>query len=120
MSGVPNVNYIQFPDGSKQYFAGGGSTYWLPTTSGPTGIYYSSGNVGIGTSTPLYLLDVSGNSRFAQDSLINGLTIAPIRLYKNERNLIKIDIALVKGKKIWDKKNTIKERDIQRELNRNL
>ena len=55
-----------------------------------------------------------------KSSLINGLTIVPIRLYKNERNLIKIDIALVKGKKNHDKRESIKQKDIQRELNRNL
>jgi hypothetical protein len=43
-----------------------GNSQWT-TTSG--GIYYNSGNVGIGTSTPSSLLDVSGNAT------INGLTV---------------------------------------------
>ena len=33
---------------------------------------------------------------------------------------VKLEIVLAQGKKIWDKKNTIKERDIKRDLNRNL
>jgi len=55
--------YIQFSDGSRQYTAGGGTgggdSNW--STSG-TNIYNSnSGNVGIGTNTPTYKLDVKGN-----------------------------------------------------------
>jgi hypothetical protein len=50
-----------------------GVSYWLET--GPTGIYYNGGNVGIGTSTPNVALDVSGNANFTQDCTINSLTI---------------------------------------------
>jgi SsrA-binding protein len=41
-------------------------------------------------------------------SLMKGLTIVPLRLFYNERRKIKLEIALVKGKKIHDKKMTIK------------
>jgi SsrA-binding protein len=54
-----------------------------------------------------------------KNSLINGLTIVPLRVYTNERNLIKVDVVLAKGKKLHDKRNTIKERDIQRDIQRN-
>lgn len=43
-----------------------------------------------------------------------GLTIVPTRLYINENGLAKIDIALSKGKKLYDKRDSIKERDLQR------
>jgi SsrA-binding protein len=43
-----------------------------------------------------------------------GLTIVPTRLYINENGLAKIDIALAKGKKLYDKRDSIKERDLQR------
>jgi len=55
-----------------------------------------------------------------KNSLINGLTIVPLRIYKNERNLIKVDIVLGKGKKTHDKRETIKAKDIQREIQRNI
>lgn len=44
--------------------------------------------------------------------LINGLSIIPYRLYENDRGLFKIEIVLAKGKKLFDKKKSIKEREI--------
>jgi SsrA-binding protein len=46
-----------------------------------------------------------------------GLTIIPTRLYINEGGFIKIDIALAKGKKLYDKRESIKEKDIKRSTN---
>ena len=45
------------------------------------------------------------------------LTIIPIRLYRNDKGLIKVDIALAKGKHDYDKRESIKKRDIERESN---
>jgi SsrA-binding protein len=53
-----------------------------------------------------------------QKELIKGLTIVPYRVFLNEKGLIKIEIALAKGKKLYDKRETIKQRDIEREINR--
>lgn len=47
-----------------------------------------------------------------------GLTIIPTRLFINERGLAKIEIALAKGKKLYDKRDDIKERDVKREMER--
>jgi len=47
-----------------------------------------------------------------------GLSIIPIRLYINERGLAKIEIALAKGKKLYDKRDSIKEKDVKRDLQR--
>lgn len=47
-----------------------------------------------------------------------GLTIVPIRLYTNEKGLAKVEIALARGKKNFDKRESIKERDTQRDLDR--
>ncbi len=47
-----------------------------------------------------------------------GLTIVPVRLFMNDRGLAKMEIALAKGKKIYDKRENIKERDTKRELDR--
>ena len=48
-----------------------------------------------------------------------GLTIVPIRLYNNKR-LLKLEIALARGKKQFDKRETIKARDVARDLKREL
>jgi SsrA-binding protein len=47
-----------------------------------------------------------------------GTTIIPIQLFFNERGIAKIEIALARGKKMYDKRDTIKKRDVERELSR--
>jgi SsrA-binding protein len=47
-----------------------------------------------------------------------GLTIVPLRLFINDKGWAKIEIAVAKGKKLHDKRNTIKDRDIQRDIHR--
>jgi SsrA-binding protein len=47
-----------------------------------------------------------------------GLTLVPTRLFLNERGLAKLEIALARGKKLHDKRDSIKERDVKRELDR--
>lgn len=47
-----------------------------------------------------------------------GLTIVPIKLFFNEKGYAKIDIALAKGKKLYDKREDVKKRDITREMAR--
>jgi SsrA-binding protein len=49
-----------------------------------------------------------------------GLTIIPLRLFINEKGLAKLEIALAKGKKLYDKRDDIKKRDIERETSRRL
>lgn len=46
----------------------------------------------------------------------SGLTIIPLDLYINEKGLAKLDITLAKGKKEYDKRETIKERDTKKKL----
>lgn len=55
-----------------------------------------------------------------QKELINGLTIVPYKVYVNDRGLIKVEIALVKGKKTYDKREAIKEKDIKMQISRAL
>ena len=45
-----------------------------------------------------------------------GLTIIPLKLFINDSGLAKIKIALVKGKKLYDKRQTLKEKEIKRDL----
>jgi len=47
-----------------------------------------------------------------------GLTLIPVRLFINDRGFAKLEIALARGKKMHDKRDSIKEKDIKRELNR--
>ncbi|EGD33625.1 MULTISPECIES: SsrA-binding protein SmpB [unclassified Capnocytophaga] len=47
-----------------------------------------------------------------------GLTIVPLRIFIQEKGLAKMEIALVRGKKLYDKRETIKERDNKRQLDR--
>lgn len=46
-----------------------------------------------------------------------GLTIVPISVIITDKGLIKIEIALCRGKKLHDKRDSIKKRDLERELN---
>ncbi len=49
---------------------------------------------------------------------VKGNAIIPLRLFINENGLAKLDIALGKGKKLYDKRDTIKDRDNKRNLDR--
>jgi SsrA-binding protein len=47
-----------------------------------------------------------------------GLTIIALRIFINEKGLAKLDIALARGKKAYDKRESIKEKDLRREQSR--
>ncbi|MBS1553750.1 MAG: SsrA-binding protein SmpB [Bacteroidetes bacterium] len=47
-----------------------------------------------------------------------GFTLVPTRLFINDRGFAKLEIALARGKKTHDKRESIKERDVKRELAR--
>ena len=49
-----------------------------------------------------------------------GYTIVPLRIFLSEKGLIKMEIGLGRGKKLYDKRETIKNRDTQREIKRYL
>ena len=49
-----------------------------------------------------------------------GYTLVPLRIYFNEKRLAKMEIGLGKGKKLHDKRETIKQRDTEREMKRYL
>ena len=48
----------------------------------------------------------------------SGLTIVPVRLYINEKGLAKLEISLARGKKTYDKRESIKQKDTKRDLDR--
>lgn len=48
----------------------------------------------------------------------DGYTIVPLQLYFNDRNLVKIQIAIAKGKQLHDKRQDMKEKDQKRDMDR--
>jgi len=56
--------------------------------------------------------------KLEKDVNTKGLTIVPLRLFLNDRGLAKLSISLAKGKKLYDKRNTIKDRENKRDLDR--
>lgn len=55
----------------------------------------------------------------AQAEATKGLTIVPLRVY-NKGRFLKCDVAIARGKKSFDKRESIKKRDTERDLNRTL
>lgn len=53
-------------------------------------------------------------------STVPGLTIKPISMYTTKHGLLKLEIAVVRGKKQFDKRETIKKRDLERESRQHL
>ena len=51
-----------------------------------------------------------------QRDLTDGLTIIPYKLFINSKGFVKVEIILGKGKKNYDKRETIKKRDIERDI----
>tara|TARA_B100001115_G_C15824568_1_gene410403 strand:+ start:494 stop:943 length:450 start_codon:yes stop_codon:yes gene_type:complete len=47
-----------------------------------------------------------------------GFALVPIRLFINDKGIAKLEIAVAKGKKIYDKRESIKEKDIRRNIER--
>ncbi len=64
------------------------------------------------------LLNKRELKKLRKEVTTSGLTIVPLNLFMNERGLAKLNIALAKGKKLYDKRETIKDRDNKRDLSR--
>ncbi|WP_297869493.1 SsrA-binding protein SmpB [uncultured Flavobacterium sp.] len=64
------------------------------------------------------LLNKRELKKLNKDSDNKGLTIVPLRLFTNEKGLAKLDIALCRGKKNFDKRESLKEQDTKRDLER--
>ncbi|MGE0739468.1 SsrA-binding protein SmpB [Sulfurimonas sp.] len=50
----------------------------------------------------------------------DGYTVVPLELYFNDRNIVKIQIAIAKGKQLHDKRNDLKEKDMKRDMERSI
>lgn len=64
------------------------------------------------------LLNKRELKKLNKDSDNKGLTIIPLRLFTNEKGLAKLEIALCRGKKNYDKRESLKEQDTKRNLDR--
>lgn len=71
------------------------------------------------TRTRRLLLHKTQIQRLASKAAEKGFTIVPVKMYMKGR-FVKVEIALAKGKKNYEKKNVIKERDINRTAQREI
>ena len=66
------------------------------------------------------LLNKDELKKIREQVKIKGLTVIPYKVIINDKNLCKIVIAVAKGKKTYDKRQTIKERDLDRQTRREI
>lgn len=64
------------------------------------------------------LLNKKELKKLRKEVTTSGLTIIPLNLFINERGLAKVNVGLAKGKKLYDKRETIKDRDNKKDLSR--
>ena len=67
--------------------------------------------------SPILMLDVTASEKKSE---VKGLSIIPLKLFTNARGFAKLEIALAKGKKDFDKRDTEKDRDWEREKQRTV
>lgn len=58
--------------------------------------------------------------RLERQIRIKGVTLVPLRIYQNDKGMMKLEIALAKGKRLYEKKQAIRDRDLAREADREL
>ncbi|CAM3975845.1 SsrA-binding protein SmpB [Flavobacterium antarcticum] len=64
------------------------------------------------------LLNKRELKNLAKNVQAKGLTIVPLKLYTNEKGMAKLEISLARGKKTYDKRESLKEQDTKRDLDR--
>ncbi len=64
------------------------------------------------------LLNKKELAKLEKEHTASGLTIIPTRIFINNRGLAKVEIALAKGKKLYDKRQNLKEKDMKRDMER--
>ena len=58
--------------------------------------------------------------RFSQRIKEQGLTLIPLKMYFSKNNLVKVELALCKGKKVYDKRQSIAAKDAKRDIERTM
>ena len=66
------------------------------------------------------LLNKRELTKWANKVKEKGLTIVPLAMFINDKGYAKLEIGLGKGKKLYDKRETSKDRDVQKEIKRHL
>lgn len=56
--------------------------------------------------------------KLAQQADRKGYSLIPLSMYFNEKNIVKVEVGVCRGKKSYDKRASIKERDVKREIDR--
>ncbi len=56
----------------------------------------------------------------AEKTQEKGLALVPLKMYFKDNGLVKVELALARGKKLYDKRDSLKERDVKREIDRAL
>ncbi len=64
------------------------------------------------------LLNKRELKKLERDVQTKGLTIVPLKLFTNEKGMAKLDIGLCRGKKTYDKRESLKEQDTKRDIDR--
>ena len=84
--------------------------------------HYKEGNIfnHEETRTRKLLLHKKDINKIKKSIETNGYTLIPLKLYFNQRNKLKVLLGVCKGKKVYDKRETIKERDLNREARKNI
>ena len=57
--------------------------------------------------------------KFKEKLDTKGLTIIPLKIFFNEKGLCKMEIALAKGKKLYDKRKSLKQKELKKEIDKN-
>ncbi|OQA36049.1 MAG: SsrA-binding protein [Candidatus Dependentiae bacterium ADurb.Bin331] len=96
-----------------------GELFLLNCTIAPYAQAYQK-NEEIKTRTRKLLVHRRELNRLAGEISRKGVTILPLKIYLNERGIIKVELGIGKHKKMADKKLALKERDIKRETAREL
>ena len=80
--------------------------------------FYGTYNNHVASRDRKLLLNKKELRKLERKTKETGLTIIPIKMFLNEHGKAKVDIALAKGKKEFDKRQTLKEKDDKREIAR--
>ena len=67
---------------------------------------------------PQFLLHKNQIERIAGKLAQKGLTLIPLKVYFNDRGFVKLELGLCKGKKLYDKRESIKRRETDLEMRR--
>ncbi len=69
-------------------------------------------------ATRKLLLNKKELRKLEKEAKNTGLTIVPLKLFMNDKGFAKLSIALAKGKKLYDKRESLKDKDNKRDLDR--